>query len=131
MAALGSIAFFWAAHLCLLFLGLAPASASPSPANQSSTDVSLAGFLQNPTSISPAAAESTGKLSDLLVADSQSVGISSLGNATVARQASSSYWLANIKRRGHSSFNPTPQDYKVFRNVLDYGAKGSTHSRAH
>jgi len=36
--------------------------------------------------------------------------------------ASSSYWLEDIKHQGISAFNPN--NYTVFRNVKDYGAKG-------
>lgn len=34
------------------------------------------------------------------------------------------YWLANIPHQGVAAFNPSPADYKVFRNVKDYGAQG-------
>ena len=34
------------------------------------------------------------------------------------------YWLENIKHQGLASFNPDPDSYQVFRNVMDYGAKG-------
>lgn len=34
------------------------------------------------------------------------------------------YWLADIKHQGIASFNPNSKDYKIFRNVKDYGAKG-------
>lgn len=36
--------------------------------------------------------------------------------------ASSSYWVANIKRQGAVAFGDS--SYTVFRNVADYGAKG-------
>lgn len=35
----------------------------------------------------------------------------------------SDFWLANMKRQGAVPFGHGP-DYKVFRNVKDYGAKG-------
>lgn len=35
------------------------------------------------------------------------------------------YWLANIPHQGVAAFNPSPSDYKVFRNVKDYGAQGT------
>ncbi|KAI9775833.1 MAG: hypothetical protein M1835_005679 [Candelina submexicana] len=38
--------------------------------------------------------------------------------------STSNYWLANIQRQGVSAFNPNANDYKVFRNVKDYGATG-------
>ncbi|KAF8072070.1 exo-beta-1,3-glucanase [Lyophyllum atratum] len=34
------------------------------------------------------------------------------------------YWMETIKRQGTSAFNADPGNYKVFRNVHDYGAKG-------
>lgn len=37
--------------------------------------------------------------------------------------AASSYWVANVARNGKAAFNPDP-NYKVFRNVKDYGARG-------
>ncbi|KAI0408599.1 glycoside hydrolase family 55 protein [Xylaria palmicola] len=37
--------------------------------------------------------------------------------------ASSQYWFSGIKRQGVAAFASEP-DYKVFRNVRDYGAKG-------
>ncbi|KAF2104320.1 glucan 1,3-beta-glucosidase [Rhizodiscina lignyota] len=42
---------------------------------------------------------------------------------TYQQTASSSYWLANIKRQGTVAFG-SDASYKVFRNVKDYGAKG-------
>lgn len=43
--------------------------------------------------------------------------------AEVATAASSNYWVANIKRQGLVAFG-NGTDYKVFRNVQDFGAKG-------
>ncbi|KAL2270546.1 hypothetical protein VTJ83DRAFT_2730 [Remersonia thermophila] len=43
-------------------------------------------------------------------------------SAAVRRQESG-WWLANIQRQGQPAFNPDP-NYKVFRNVRDYGARG-------
>ncbi|KAJ5131227.1 uncharacterized protein N7515_007266 [Penicillium bovifimosum] len=37
--------------------------------------------------------------------------------------APSSYWVSNVERQGTIPFAKTP-DYKIFRNVKDYGAKG-------
>ncbi|TKX24381.1 hypothetical protein C1H76_3487 [Elsinoe australis] len=39
-------------------------------------------------------------------------------------QDSCGYWLADIKKQGIAAFNPNPSQYKVFRNVKDFGAKG-------
>ncbi|PLB48329.1 exo-beta-1,3-glucanase Exg0 [Aspergillus steynii IBT 23096] len=41
----------------------------------------------------------------------------------VAAAASSNYWVANVKRQGVVAFG-NGTDYKVFRNVKDFGAKG-------
>lgn len=35
------------------------------------------------------------------------------------------YWLEQIKHQGISAFNPSPGSYQVFRNVKDFGAKGT------
>lgn len=34
------------------------------------------------------------------------------------------YWLEHIKHQGVAAFNPNPDNYTVFRNVKDFGAKG-------
>ncbi|KAF8147994.1 exo-beta-1,3-glucanase [Crassisporium funariophilum] len=34
------------------------------------------------------------------------------------------FWMEQIKHQGKSPYNPTPDEYKVFRNVKDYGAVG-------
>jgi glucan 1,3-beta-glucosidase len=47
----------------------------------------------------------------------------------VSKRASSSYWMANIKRQGVAPFN-SDSDYKVFRNVKDFGAKGMFGTRS-
>ncbi|KIX92675.1 uncharacterized protein Z520_11527 [Fonsecaea multimorphosa CBS 102226] len=39
------------------------------------------------------------------------------------RQAASSYWLSQIQRQGTVAYGSNP-DYKIFRNVKDYGAAG-------
>jgi glucan 1,3-beta-glucosidase len=39
-----------------------------------------------------------------------------------ANVAASSYWLSSITRQGAPAFGPG--GFKVFRNVMDYGAKG-------
>lgn len=41
----------------------------------------------------------------------------------VAAPSASNYWLANIKRQGVVPFG-NGTEYKIFRNVKDYGAKG-------
>lgn len=42
-----------------------------------------------------------------------------------AAVADASYWLAGIAHQGKAAFNSNPSSYTVFRNVMDYGAKGS------
>jgi hypothetical protein len=37
--------------------------------------------------------------------------------------AGSSYWLSSIKRQGTVAFGSS-SDYQIFRNVMDFGAKG-------
>ncbi|KAK8856145.1 Exo-beta-1-3-glucanae [Apiospora arundinis] len=34
------------------------------------------------------------------------------------------YWLEDLEAQGIAAFNANPADYRVFRNVRDYGAKG-------
>jgi len=34
------------------------------------------------------------------------------------------FWMERIKHQGISPFNPNATEYKVFRNVKDYGAIG-------
>ncbi|KAF9002426.1 glucan 1,3-beta-glucosidase [Cyathus striatus] len=34
------------------------------------------------------------------------------------------FWMQNIKHQGIAAFNPDPTNYKVFRNVKDFGAVG-------
>jgi glucan 1,3-beta-glucosidase len=36
------------------------------------------------------------------------------------------YWLEEIKHQGISAFHPNPNSYQVFRNVKDFGAKGTS-----
>jgi glucan 1,3-beta-glucosidase len=43
---------------------------------------------------------------------------------TVKTSAASNYWVANVKRQGTVPFAKSA-DYKVFRNVMDYGATGT------
>lgn len=43
--------------------------------------------------------------------------------AVSAKGAASSYWVGNIKRQGTVPFGGS-SDYKVFRNVKDFGAMG-------
>lgn len=57
------------------------------------------------------------------------------GNVTEARDLSSmtkrasNYWYENIAHQGISAFGPS--GYVVYRNVKDYGAKGSFQSPPH
>ncbi|KAF2191420.1 glycoside hydrolase family 55 protein [Zopfia rhizophila CBS 207.26] len=52
-----------------------------------------------------------------------------IGNATSrpelkAAVADPGYWLKDMPKQGLAAFNDNPAGYKVFRNVMDYGAKG-------
>ncbi|KAF5017714.1 hypothetical protein F66182_10335 [Fusarium sp. NRRL 66182] len=47
----------------------------------------------------------------------------SVDTAAVTVAAADSWWLASIERQGSVAYGGSP-DYKVFRNVKDYGAKG-------
>lgn len=38
--------------------------------------------------------------------------------------ANDPFWMQNIKHQGISAFNSAPGSYQVFRNVMDFGAKG-------
>ena len=44
-------------------------------------------------------------------------------NISIESTASSSWWMNSITRQGASAFNPDAS-YQVFRNVMDFGAKG-------
>jgi glucan 1,3-beta-glucosidase len=37
------------------------------------------------------------------------------------------YWVERIKHTGVSAFNPDP-NYRIFRNVMSYGAKGELYT---
>jgi hypothetical protein len=39
--------------------------------------------------------------------------------------AQSNYWVANIPRQGQSAFSPNASTYQIYRNVMDFGAKGT------
>ena len=41
-----------------------------------------------------------------------------------ANGSTSSYWVANIQRQGTVPYTGTTNQYPVYRNVQDYGAKG-------
>lgn len=38
--------------------------------------------------------------------------------------ATDPYWLQDITHQGTAAYNTDPSTYPVFRNVMDYGAKG-------
>lgn len=46
-----------------------------------------------------------------------------LGSGT--NPAGQPYWLQTIAHRGNAAFNPNPNSYQIFRNVKDFGARGS------
>ncbi|KAJ7461038.1 exo-beta-1,3-glucanase [Mycena galericulata] len=45
-----------------------------------------------------------------------------LGGGTAA--ATDPFWLQNIQHQGIAAYNPSPSSYQVFRNVMNFGAKG-------
>jgi hypothetical protein len=63
----------------------------------------------------------------LVAAAPVAVPISPVNNVLVAteKRSASSYWVANVERQGIVPFAKSP-DYKIFRNVKDYGAKGQS-----
>ncbi|PPQ99276.1 hypothetical protein CVT26_014092 [Gymnopilus dilepis] len=51
-------------------------------------------------------------------------GCSASGSSPILANSSSPFWMESIKHQGISPFNSDPTNYKVFRNVKDYGAVG-------
>jgi hypothetical protein len=47
-------------------------------------------------------------------------------DSSATKRATSSFWMENMAQNGVSPF--APSGYKVWRNVKDYGAKGSAHN---
>jgi glucan 1,3-beta-glucosidase len=64
-----------------------------------------------------------GALNALLYTSVQALPTSH-GSQLLAPRQDSTYWLANIDRQGSVPFSSNGTDYKVFRNVKDYGATG-------
>lgn len=58
------------------------------------------------------------------------VGLTSFASAAPATggappsTSASDYWFSSIKRQGAPAFHENGGDYKIFRNVKDFGAKG-------
>lgn len=64
----------------------------------------------------------------LVAAVPVAVPVSPVNNVLATTQkttAASSYWVADVKRQGVVPFAKSP-DYKIFRNVKDFGAKGQS-----
>lgn len=62
----------------------------------------------------------------LVAAVPVNVPVSPVHNVLATTQktsAASSYWVANVERQGVVPFGKSA-DYKIFRNVKDYGATG-------
>lgn len=55
---------------------------------------------------------------------SQSTSSPSAPSPTGISESCAPYWLENIKHQGLASFNPNPDNYTVYRNVKDFGARG-------
>ncbi|KAI5926494.1 putative Exo-beta-1,3-glucanae [Camillea tinctor] len=45
-------------------------------------------------------------------------------NGSYSSPSECAYWLEDVKRQGIAAFNPNPDQYQVFRNVKEFGAKG-------
>ncbi|KAF8184871.1 exo-beta-1,3-glucanase [Mycena galopus ATCC 62051] len=59
------------------------------------------------------------------VAPVSSLGTSCTTPLTTGNAAAGDpFWMQNIKHQGIAAFNPDPTTYQVFRNVMDFGAKG-------
>ena len=67
----------------------------------------------------------TGTSAPMVAAATAAANSTRHGPASVDAVADASYWLASIAHQGVAAFNPNPSGYKVFRNVKDYGAKGT------
>lgn len=64
----------------------------------------------------------------LVAAVPVAVLVSPVNNVLATTQkttAASSYWVADVERQGVVPFAKST-DYKIFRNVKDYGAKGQS-----
>jgi hypothetical protein len=54
------------------------------------------------------------------------IGVSAIKQSTAdAAVSDPPYWLAQVQHQGRAAFNTNPNNYKVFRNVKDYGAIGT------
>ena len=65
--------------------------------------------------------------------EQQAAILAAASNARMAAASSSrvqgaatqgTFWIGQIAHTGTSPYNPNPSTYKVYRNVMDYGAKG-------
>jgi len=72
--------------------------------------------IAHPTSISPTIAP--------YPTNANSTRTSSAPLSTGTAGSCAPYWLEDIKHQGVASFNPNPDNYTVFRNVKDFGARG-------
>lgn len=68
----------------------------------------------------------TGSATSVLASETASGNPTKHGNAVLnAAVDDPPYWLADISHQGVAAFNSNPSGYAVFRNVKDYGAKGT------
>ncbi|KAK8135900.1 hypothetical protein PG984_003840 [Apiospora sp. TS-2023a] len=63
-------------------------------------------------------------LSTVSTTISKTTSSSSATSSASSAPSACAYWLEDLKAQGIAAFNANPADYKVFRNVMDYGAKG-------
>ncbi|KAK8001367.1 glycoside hydrolase family 55 protein [Apiospora marii] len=94
------------------------ASATTSYSNSLPSHFSNSSYSES-TSNSPSATWSTASSTISSTASS-----SSATSSASAAPSACAYWLEDLKAQGIAAFNANPADYKVFRNVMDYGAKG-------
>ncbi|ERS95898.1 hypothetical protein HMPREF1624_07432 [Sporothrix schenckii ATCC 58251] len=74
------------------------------------------------TRLTAALALAASLITPIVAAPAVEYPIAERDGATASAAAASSYWVANIERRGTVPFGAS--DYQVFRNVMDFGAKG-------
>ncbi|KAJ4985982.1 glucan -beta-glucosidase [Stagonosporopsis vannaccii] len=94
---------------------IAHGTSSSSPLGSASSSLMHVSYTK-PTSINPTVAPYPTK------ANGTSTSSAPLSTGTAGSCAP--YWLENIHHQGVASFNPNPNNYTVFRNVKDFGARG-------
>lgn len=65
----------------------------------------------------------------VLLPTSPAGAVPQMGQTPTQVANSSSYWVSDIKRQGKAAFGKI--DFQIFRNVKDFGAKGTPRSQSH